>query len=293
MVLVCHISEYRGDGTFIGLKNGVMLFFALSGYLLYRPFVRGPVDLRRYASHRVARILPAYLGALLGVSLLTSDGTFFHQPATYLLFAQNYDAGLWQGFLGVAWTLVLEVQFYLVLPVLAVLVARSVSRLMIVALLSLLGALIAFTLTAGGDPRIASSLFPFMLWAFTPGMFVALLEHRASANPVVLLAGIALLVLGTQALWASIDLASAVGAGLVIAWTVARRPTLGWFAPIASVGAALTYAAYLWHVDIIKIAPSTLAAIVVTLVIASASYVLVERPILHLVQSRRALPARV
>ena len=59
MVFLAHASEYDGDGALIGLKNGVMLFFALSGYLLYRPFLRGPVDLRRYAVHRIARIVPA------------------------------------------------------------------------------------------------------------------------------------------------------------------------------------------------------------------------------------------
>ena len=102
-----------------------MLFFAFSGYLIYRPFVMGDVDLRRYAVHRLRRIVPAYLLALVGVTLLTGDRTFLEQPLTYLLFLQNYDLALWQGFLGVSWTLVLEVLFYLTLPVIAILIARS------------------------------------------------------------------------------------------------------------------------------------------------------------------------
>ncbi len=139
MVVVCHISLYRGDGSLLGLKNGVMLFFALSGYLLYRPFVTGTVDLRRYATHRVARILPAYLAALVGVSILTGDMAFVRQPLTYLLFLQNYDPTLWQGFLGVSWTLVLEVLFYLTLPLLAALLGRSPIRLLALAATSYVG----------------------------------------------------------------------------------------------------------------------------------------------------------
>ena len=60
MVIVSHVSLYRGDGSLHGLRNGVMLFFALSGYLLFRPFLRGAVDLGAYAMHRAARI-PACL----------------------------------------------------------------------------------------------------------------------------------------------------------------------------------------------------------------------------------------
>jgi peptidoglycan/LPS O-acetylase OafA/YrhL len=31
MVLVCHVSIHHGDESLEGLKNGVMLFFALTG----------------------------------------------------------------------------------------------------------------------------------------------------------------------------------------------------------------------------------------------------------------------
>ncbi|HVA86978.1 MAG TPA: acyltransferase family protein [Candidatus Saccharimonadales bacterium] len=95
MVFACHLSEYQSNGALIPLKNGVLLFFVLSGYLLYRPFVRGSVDLRRYAIHRASRILPAYVVALVGLTILTGDATFRSQPLTYLLFAQNFDRNLW------------------------------------------------------------------------------------------------------------------------------------------------------------------------------------------------------
>ncbi|HEY0444483.1 MAG TPA: hypothetical protein VGC90_09690, partial [Candidatus Limnocylindrales bacterium] len=48
------------------LDSGVMIFFALSGYLLYGPFVRGPVAVAPYLVRRIARIMPAYLVAAFG-----------------------------------------------------------------------------------------------------------------------------------------------------------------------------------------------------------------------------------
>jgi peptidoglycan/LPS O-acetylase OafA/YrhL len=283
MVVICHTSLYQGDKSWDGLKNGVMLFFALSGYLLYRPFVMGDVDLRRYAAHRVARIAPAYLVALVGVTILTGKQTFLEQPLTYLLFLQNYDLKLWQGFLGVSWTLVLEVLFYLTLPLLAFLLNRSPTRLAALSAWSFLAAFLIFLFVPSADPRITSSTFPTIVWVFAPGMFVALFEGRMrwAARPVTLALGIALLVLGTKVWWASIDLPSAVGSFLVVAWAVERRPALGRLAIPASIGAALTYSAYLWHVDLLKTIHSTPMALLAIVAVASLSYVLVERPFIR------------
>ncbi len=286
MVILCHISFYGGRGDLGGLQNGVMLFFGLSGYLLYRPFVVGDVDLRRYAIHRVARIAPAYLIALVGVSVVARDPTFVNQPLTYLLFLQSYDPTLWQGFFGVSWTLVLEVLFYLSLPALAGIVARSPRRLAIIAIASFLAALALWALAPVEDPRQPSSIFPAMIWVFTPGMFVALVEGRMpwAARPATLLFGIALLLVGTRMDWASIDLPSALGTFLVVGWTVARRPGLGPLARPAAIGAALTYSVYLWHIDLLTAIDSPLVALGATLAVATAGYLLVERPALHLGQ---------
>src|SRR4051812_6590794 len=58
------------------LRLGVQLFFVLSGFLLFRPFVAAALgggprpSLRRYAVRRAARILPAYWAAVFGSFLL-------------------------------------------------------------------------------------------------------------------------------------------------------------------------------------------------------------------------------
>ena len=67
-----------------GGNSGVFLFFALSGYLLYRPFLRGNVDLRSYAIKRAARILPGYFVALVALVALTRNPLAFQHPLPYL-----------------------------------------------------------------------------------------------------------------------------------------------------------------------------------------------------------------
>jgi peptidoglycan/LPS O-acetylase OafA/YrhL len=94
-----------------------------------------------------------HLIALLGVSALSGDLTFHREPLTYLMFLQNYDPDLWQGFLGVSWILVLEVMFYRTLPVLAIVVARSPRRLAIIASASFLGPIAFWDFAPYGDPR--------------------------------------------------------------------------------------------------------------------------------------------
>jgi peptidoglycan/LPS O-acetylase OafA/YrhL len=301
MVVLCHVSLYAGSGELSGLKNGVMLFFALSGYLLYRPFVTGNVDLRRYAIARTSRIVPAYVVALVGLTLLTGDRSFADRPLTYLLFMQNYDPALWQGFIGVSWSLTLEVLFYLTLPLIARAVAGRPTRLLALAAASFVGGLLAIVAAVILDPvpdrRMVTTLYPFMVWAFVPGMLVALWADRPQLrSPLVLVAGIALLIVGTTAPWASIDLPSAFGAFLVVGWVVAVAPDLRRLTSPAAAGAAISYSVYLWHGDLLA-SFEPLAALALTTAISTLIYVVVERPSIRLGRAlmgrqRPAVPAQ-
>ena len=83
------------------LDIGVTLFFVLSGFLLYRPFVAARLEnrpaprLRDYARRRVLRIVPAYWLALTVLAIW--PGLTFTAPRwVYYGFLQNYDF-LWVG----------------------------------------------------------------------------------------------------------------------------------------------------------------------------------------------------
>ncbi len=106
---------------------GVSTFFLISGFLLYRPYVvahfenRDVPKLGSFWGRRFLRIYPAYWVAITvavyGVAIIKISNfqIFF---TTYLLL-QNYRGGLTLSGLGVEWTLVIEVSFYLALPLFA------------------------------------------------------------------------------------------------------------------------------------------------------------------------------
>jgi peptidoglycan/LPS O-acetylase OafA/YrhL len=112
LVLADHTSIItKGAGG-----NGVWLFFALSGYLLTRPFLDRQEgwtcrSLLLYAGKRLARILPMYWVVVLGYFLA---GKSWHWTWLHLLF--------WRGDLHL-WTVQQELLFYLLLPGLLFLVA--------------------------------------------------------------------------------------------------------------------------------------------------------------------------
>src|SRR3954452_3443850 len=112
---------------------GVFLFFALSGYLLFLPFARaafGPtarIDLRRYAINRAVRILPLYY-VVIGTYLVVHDEGVGGQWWRFLLFLEGFGAHTVAKVDPPAWSLVVEVQFYVLLPLFAWLVARVARR---------------------------------------------------------------------------------------------------------------------------------------------------------------------
>ena len=127
------------------LEIGVAIFFVLSGFLLFRPWVlaaagvSAPPNLSRYARHRVRRIVPGYVVAVLAVFALYTVFTPDPNPGQsgyglirYLTFTQiytdDYLITLLHTGLSQMWSLAVEVSFYAVLPGLAYLLLRVVCR---------------------------------------------------------------------------------------------------------------------------------------------------------------------
>jgi peptidoglycan/LPS O-acetylase OafA/YrhL len=117
------IKDYVGRlGSF-----GVCVFFLISGFLLYRPFVTAHLAGRPHPKtlpfyrRRFLRIFPAYWLAITALFYVfafkrVGDWTNF---VTYYGLLQNYRAAYVLSGLGVAWTLVVEVSFYVSLPAIA------------------------------------------------------------------------------------------------------------------------------------------------------------------------------
>jgi peptidoglycan/LPS O-acetylase OafA/YrhL len=114
------------------LDIGVPIFFVISGFLLYRPFVaarvaeRPPPAVRAYAWRRFLRIVPGYWVALTVIALVLglSDVFTARGIAAYYGFLQLYSSDTAAGGITQAWTLCVEVTFYIALPLLALAVRR-------------------------------------------------------------------------------------------------------------------------------------------------------------------------
>lgn len=127
------LNQQTGNLYFY-LSTGVQLFFVLSGFLLFLPYARVMLrgqplpSAQRFYRRRALRILPAYWVALVILALLPTSahtaplgiGTL----VTHVLMIHDMFPVFNRDLEGPFWTLAVEVQFYLLLPLLAVFVAK-------------------------------------------------------------------------------------------------------------------------------------------------------------------------
>ena len=269
----------------------VEVFFALSGFLIYRPFTRGAVPSIDYLLRRVVRIIPGIAVAIVGIGLLLPGG--------------------YPWLMVVLWTLLVEATFYASLP----LFARLVRRHELVVVIALTVPSLAVDQLLGpiqlpGMLLLIPLLAPAWWWAFGLGMALALIERDRPdlLRPRVLTAaGILLLVAGIAVLdRLPTSISSDVGAlpivlsavgimGASINW----RPTTG--AKAATLAADISYPFYLWHAPVLAALspvatgyPMLAAALAVTAAASTVSVLCVERPVRRVwTRSRAASRARL
>lgn len=152
LVMLTHAAYTTGKYPqgYVGLvysrmEIGVPIFFVLSGFLLFGPWVKaaasdkpGP-SVRRYAWRRVRRIMPAYVVTVLAAYLVyhfrtagpnpghTWEGLFRNLTLTQI-YTDNYLYSFLHQGLTQMWSLAVEVAFYAVLPLLAYLLLAVLCR---------------------------------------------------------------------------------------------------------------------------------------------------------------------
>ncbi len=212
-VVITHVAFQTGNtggitGRLLGRFDlAVALFFALSGFLLWRGHAASERGLRHrpqtghYLRSRLVRIMPGYLVAVVVILTLMPDTSanltvwLANLTLTQVYVPLTLTSGLTQ-----MWSLSVEVSFYLALPVLALLARRLPVPARIPAVAALAAASLAWGLIPFDPPYGVNPLnWPpaFFSW-FAAGIVLAELSvspvgwaHRLARRPV-LMAGIAL-----------------------------------------------------------------------------------------------------
>lgn len=341
LVLLFHAGVPAVSGGYVGVD----VFFVLSGYLITGLMLAeiaktGRLDLAHFYARRVRRLLPAATVTLVGVAVATVVflpvnrwGVIAGDIAASTLYVVNWRladratdymaaddaASPLQHF----WSLAIEEQFYVVWPLLLVLLLlvarRRLSRRGVGwALGGVLCLSLGWSVLATGiDPNRAYLVSTTRVWELATGALLALCAGRLARLPLAVRVGsgwvgLALvLIAATQfgpgtAFPGAAAIVPVGGASLVLlAGAGDGRGSLAILSkpPLQDVG-ALSYSLYLWHWPMLVIAgarwggadQSLTVSLGLLVVAASAvpawvSYRLVERPIHTSQRLRRSLRA--
>lgn len=182
---------------FVNTRAGIYIFFVLSGYLLTRPFLAAYLldtprpSIPRYFRNRALRIIPAFwvvATVYLIWDRLHPGGGFLGTLAVYG-FAQNYYSTASAEMVGQAWTLDIEVAFYILIPIAAMIALASRRRMrttpairlaIVLVVLAVLYALSLYFKHEAGSPSNVSYNIAQYLFAFIPGIALGAIEPFAA-----------------------------------------------------------------------------------------------------------------
>jgi len=269
LVVATHAAYTTGKYThdYIGLmysrmEIGVPIFFVLSGFLLFAPWVKanatdGPSpSLRRYTWHRVRRIMPAYVVTVLIAYAVYHFRTAGPNPGHTWMgllrnltltqpYTDNYLFSYLHQGLTQMWSLAVEVAFYVVLPLMAYLLLVVLCRRQwrpirllfgLLCLAALTPIWIAIVHTNDFLPDGAKLWLPTYLAWFIGGMVLAALQ-----------------TMGMRA-YAMACLPQAVVCYLIASTPIAGEPTTS----PAGLGAALAKAGFYAVIATLAVAPLAL-----------------------------------
>lgn len=311
-VIVFHVNDNWLPGGFIGVD----IFFVISGYLitgiLLRQKAQGGFSFPSFYASRLLRIVPVYFlvlafaTAAMAILFIPRDfDSFYESLKSAVLFNSNNYFSRQSDYFAPAshelpllhtWSLAVEMQFYLLLPVLLVFVPVRFIKIVLGIIAGML-LLHSASLLLNGEERAVY----FSLLARAPEFFVGSLlatiskDASISAHPnIKAWLGLMLVVLSffliskETAFPGFVALAPCIGVALLISAHGSKLNN--WLSSrfIVLVG-AISYSLYLWHwpilagfryyFEVYELPIGVLAAFaILTIALSSASYLLIEKP---------------
>lgn len=317
IAVVAVVLYHFGIPGFTGGFVGVDVFFVIPGFLMTGIIVsgleRGNFSLWGFYLARVRRIVPALLvlcASMLLLGLLWLPSLDYQQLTTHTVSALAFISNIifWResGYFDTVshyklllhtWSLSVEWQFYILLPLGCLLVCRLLGKRALQWILLALGvsSLLLSIYASQRWPSAAFYLLPTRIWEMLAGGLVWWLtqQHRVNANLSKLLEGVGLLLIvlaivlfDTSLAWPGpAALVPVVGAMLVLG---AQRQQSPWTAnPISRRLGASSYSLYLWHWPLVVVLTYASeqhntawigAGLLLTLVLGETSLRWVENP---------------
>lgn len=319
-VLAYHLKV----GAFRGGFVGVDIFFVISGYLIsaiiLKDIAAGKFSIASFYERRIRRIFPALIVTLIGTSILAyryflpSELTTYAKSLLAALFSlSNFYFWRHSGYFSApvetiplihTWSLAVEEQFYLFLPIFLALAHRYFPRKIRFTVIVI--ALCSFAASAVGafrDPTATFYLADSRAWELMLGVLISLDVFPEVSRPFFrnLLAVFGMLLICISVFAYSSDtpfpgvaaLAPCLGAAMIIAAGLSGPSLVGRILslkPVVFVG-LISYSLYLWHWPIIvfqgmesvlvsgvSVRMAKLICIGVSFAVATLSWKFVESP---------------
>jgi peptidoglycan/LPS O-acetylase OafA/YrhL len=317
-VLCYHCGVPRITGGF----TGVDIFFAISGYLIgghiFSELRAGKFSFLRFYQRRAKRILPAFYFVLLFTVVIslfllspTEASDFGRSAFAAALSGSNLIFWHFSGYFAaksalnpllMTWSLGVEEQFYAVIPLIMVLLARIRRSLVLPAILTVCA--MSFLLAVfelDSRPALVFYMLPTRAWELGVGVALAVVELNRKRTTISSPTGQLLSLAGVGLMFAPMFLLDArspfpglaalpsiIGTALIIAvpgsWVNRRMLSLP---PLVFIG-KISYSLYLWHWPILAYlhiasggsvpTPATVLAIGASFAAAVISYYFVEQP---------------
>lgn len=322
-VVLYHVGLPLFPGGFVGVD----IFFVISGFLIINQIrtgiASGRFSFADFWARRVVRILPPYLlvvaASVVAAPFILVFADEYRQFGTEVAYSgamvSNFLYLGQEGYFNPArdtkvllhlWSLAVEEQFYLLAPIIMVLIWKlptKLRKILIAALLAMSFAGCIYWTSLGGDRNYGFYLAPLRAWEFIIGGLVASLASHVERLPSGIrrslpIAGLALIVFSVAMFTTEIPFPSynaalpVFGAVLAIAGCisapeVAAARVLS-IRPIVFIG-LVSYAWYLWHWPLLTLfrifdfgtrnLTASLAMAATSFVLAVGTYLLIEKPL--------------
>ncbi|RZU41181.1 acyltransferase family protein [Edaphobacter modestus] len=279
------------------LWMGVDVFFVLSGFLITSILLKEKAKplgkyIGNFYAHRVRRILPAYLMALLIVGVVVRNGWTHFWP--YYIGAMNFmqPLGIHQSDVLPLWSLAVEEQFYLIWPLVVFWMGRKHLTWLASGLL-VLAPILRFLCTPLFKAHWAIyMLLPFRMDTLAAGALIAILGTQVPRKlyawaVAVGIGGLMALSYFHVTTYANTrpgntlvyECTLLIAFGLFAYALGASSKVLAW-APLRYVG-TISYSIYLMHLLALSLIPSRPLAIIAVLSYSTLSWFYYEKPILR------------